>query len=226
MTPAGHRVTVYWDAHRLVKGEDWEEGFATGLLNSVCFLPLLSYGSTAPLATLRRDGENKGWELTPVGRKRLEGAESDPEDNVLKELMIAGTLLEMRRFAADSESGESSAAGKLQLAYPVFVGRQQPEGHPDYPRMGSFFHVSGGGGVFPETPSPPTARAVGRFLREVVDLAPEFVGQVEATSVAAAVKAMTQLQGCQLWNHPPVTPLPPNPLTPPLRGPPGVARTP
>ena len=27
LTPGGHRVTVYWDAHRLVKGQPWEEGF-------------------------------------------------------------------------------------------------------------------------------------------------------------------------------------------------------
>ena len=26
VTPGGHRVTVYWDAHRLVRGEDWEDG--------------------------------------------------------------------------------------------------------------------------------------------------------------------------------------------------------
>jgi serine/threonine protein kinase len=39
VTSGGHRVTVYWDAHRLVKGEDWETGFASGLLHSLCFIP-------------------------------------------------------------------------------------------------------------------------------------------------------------------------------------------
>jgi hypothetical protein len=52
VTPGGHRVTVYWDAFRLARGEDWEDGFVTGLLNSLCFLPLLSYCSTAPLAAI------------------------------------------------------------------------------------------------------------------------------------------------------------------------------
>ena len=71
-------VTVFWDVHRLVKGEDWEEGFASGLLHSLCFLPLLSYGFTAPLAALPDDrlvqAIAEGWEERPLGRKRLVGA--------------------------------------------------------------------------------------------------------------------------------------------------------
>ena len=95
LTPGGHRVTVYWDAHRLVKGEDWGEGFATGLLNSLCLFPIFSYGSTAPLAALPAEEEILksmiaiGWEEKPVGRKRLRGLDSDEEDNFLKELIIA-----------------------------------------------------------------------------------------------------------------------------------------
>ena len=50
--PSGHCVTVYWDAHSLVTGENWEDGHASGLLKSLCAFPLLSFGSTAPLATL------------------------------------------------------------------------------------------------------------------------------------------------------------------------------
>ena len=93
VTPGGHRITVYWDAYRLVKGEDWEEGFATGLLNSLCFFPILSFGSTAPMACLREDAYAAllamGWEAQPLGRQRLQGRESDWEDNVLKEFLIA-----------------------------------------------------------------------------------------------------------------------------------------
>ncbi len=104
VTPGGHRVTVYWDAHRLVKGENWEEGFATGLLNSLCAFPVLSYGSTAPLASLpseepdRTSAVRKGWEECPVGRKRLLGNEADAEDNVLKELLIITKLLERKVY--------------------------------------------------------------------------------------------------------------------------------
>ena len=111
------------------------------MLNSLCFLPLLSYGSTAPLAAIQperlADAVAQGWEERPVGRRRLRGEEDDPEDNVLKELLIAETLLD-RRAAPDREVGE---LGMLQLAYPVLVGRQQPRGHPHYPRMGDFFQV-------------------------------------------------------------------------------------
>ena len=79
------------------QGEDWEEGFASGLLNSLCFFPLLSYGATAPLAAIPQSGMQQavdaGWEVRPVGRARLCGNDSDPEDNVLKEFLIAATLL-------------------------------------------------------------------------------------------------------------------------------------
>ena len=59
-----HSVTgsgvVEWDGSRRIgwwQGEDWEEGFASGLLRSLCFFPLLSYGSTAPLAALPPDSQ-------------------------------------------------------------------------------------------------------------------------------------------------------------------------
>ena len=77
----------------MLQGEDWEAGFATGLLNSLCFLPLLSYGATAPLATLPEDRVaeliSQGWAELPLGRPRLNGRESDWEDNLLKEFIIA-----------------------------------------------------------------------------------------------------------------------------------------
>ena len=72
-TPAGHRVIVYLDSKRLVKGEDWEEGFSFGLLNSLVALPLISEGVLQPLL-------------------RLTGAESDAPDNVLKELIMMQVL--------------------------------------------------------------------------------------------------------------------------------------
>ena len=89
------------------QGEDWEEGFASGLLNSLCFFPVLTYGSTAPLAELAEDtlaeSVAAGWEERPLGRQRLRGSDLDPEDNVLKEFVIAVALLE-RRSARNSEA--------------------------------------------------------------------------------------------------------------------------
>ena len=69
VTPAGRRVAVFLDARRLVKGEDWEQGFASGLLRSVVALPLVSLGMLEPLAALR-------------------GGDDDAADNLFKELLI------------------------------------------------------------------------------------------------------------------------------------------
>ena len=204
VTPGGHRVTVYWDSHRLVKGEDWEEGFSVGLLNSLCIFPLLSYGSTAPLAALREveaetnDASYEGWEERPVGRTRLKGEESDMEDNVLKEFLIAGVLLK-RQFSESRLPGEK---GMLKLAYPILVGRQQPCGHMDYPKMGNFFHVQGGNGKYVDRPSPPTNRSVSSFLSNRAGMAPDVCQDAECTSVKTAMEFLTKLQGCQLYNHP------------------------
>ena len=184
VTPGGHRVTVYWDAHRLVKvrlshplpppslapsrkrlgaqrqrngggcgqgpmvassqrswrssaesrqpaksvraesalrsllrragsalqGEDWEEGFANGLLHSLCFFPLLSYGATAPLAAIPDGGaeaaRQAGWDEKPAGRARLTGDEGDAEDNLLKELLIAVSLLDQHGAGGDGWPAE------------------------------------------------------------------------------------------------------------------------
>jgi len=69
VTPAGNRVIVYLDVKRLVKGEDWEQGFALGLLNSLVAVPLVSKGLLEPLV-------------------ELHGTEDDRQDNLLKELVI------------------------------------------------------------------------------------------------------------------------------------------
>ena len=228
MTPGGHRVTVYWDAHRLVKGERWEEGFMQvaastcarraprrdrtesrglwagrrrrlgegcaltvprrlrscplntheiwavgaymprdsgmlrrrqGLLNSLCVFPILSYGATAPLAALP-EGQlpallAQGWEQRPMGRDRLNGLDSDAEDNVLKEWMIAAALLERADAVASGRAARADGEdGVLQAAYPIMVGRPHPPGHADYPQMSSFFPLQ----AFPPPPSHPPAR--------------------------------------------------------------------
>lgn len=107
------------------QGEDWEEGFASGLLNSLCFFPLLSYGSTAPLAELPQSNYEAllaaGWDEKPVGRKRLCGDNTDQDDNVLKELLIAVSLLH-RRDAPDRccakniSNDEEFERGEIQVS--------------------------------------------------------------------------------------------------------------
>ena len=120
VTPGGHRVTVFWDAHRLIKGEDWEEGFANGLLHSLCMFPLLSYGSTAPLAELpaevRAEKIALGWEERPMNRPRLSGLDSDLEDNVLKEFLISSALLSRSAaFGRDPTARTEDEKGMLQV---------------------------------------------------------------------------------------------------------------
>ena len=73
VTPSGHRVIVYLDTKRLVKGEDWDHGFSLGLLNSIVALPMLSQGVLTPMT-------------------RLSGSIEDKQDNVLKELIIMKVL--------------------------------------------------------------------------------------------------------------------------------------
>jgi len=231
-TPAGHRVTVYWDAFRLVKGEDWEEGFSTGLLNSVCVFPIMSYGSTAPLAALPEEPNlwsqkvESGWEERPVGRPRLRGDDGDPEDNVLKEWMITKVLMDKAKSRpargsaindvdALTEAGVSASAseevpgegaqrkGLLQKVYPILMGRLHPPNHSQYPRMGSFFSVAGGGGTFPARPSPRTNAAVERFLKQHANFTDEESQHVQTITVSDVVQGITKMQGCQLWNKVP-----------------------
>jgi hypothetical protein len=104
---------------RCVQGEDWEEGFANGLLNSLCFFPVLSYGSTAPLADIPEQSLDAvvaaGWDERPAGRRRLEGRETDAEDNVLKEFVIAVSLLD-RRAAQIVKSQKAERGGHEELS--------------------------------------------------------------------------------------------------------------
>ena len=83
-----------------------------------------------------------------------------------------------------------------QVAYPILLGRQHPPGHPDYPRMGSFFDVQRGGGRYPDSPSPPSNHAAAEFLGKRVKLPAVAREAVEGKSVAAIMKSLTSLQVC------------------------------
>eukprot|EP00292_Cryptomonas_paramecium_P002636 CAMPEP_0113722472 /NCGR_PEP_ID=MMETSP0038_2-20120614/37772_1 /TAXON_ID=2898 /ORGANISM="Cryptomonas paramecium" /LENGTH=2376 /DNA_ID=CAMNT_0000651725 /DNA_START=109 /DNA_END=7236 /DNA_ORIENTATION=+ /assembly_acc=CAM_ASM_000170 len=219
VTPGGHRVTVYLDNARLVKGADWEEGFASGLLHSLCFFPLLSYGATAPLAEIPSERRDKahaaGWEERPAGRDRLTGKAGDAEDNLLKEFTIAVSLLERRQemeqrgwhIKPSPDEGEEEEFPEheetdLELAFPILVGRPFPLGHVRYPGMGDFFAVQAGGGRYPDTPSPATAEAAADFLERRAGFDAPLAQATRERSVAATVKSLTALQGCKLWDIP------------------------
>ena len=81
-----------------------------------------------------------------------------------------------------------SPAAVVQVIFPILVGRQHPPGHRDYPRMGSFFDVQGGGGAYPPRPSPPSNGAAARCLRDKARLPEEAVLAAEGRSVAEVVQ--------------------------------------
>ena len=60
-----------------------DSDISAGLLHSLCFVPVLSYGATAPLASMPQD-PIVAWAAEPLGLARLQGKESDREDSVLK----------------------------------------------------------------------------------------------------------------------------------------------
>ena len=202
-TPGGHRVTVYLDTRR-VHGAGLDDDLAHGLLNSICFSPILSYGATAPLAALPEKASSQRialcWDEAPLGLARLGGTENDREDTLLQEILIAGILLE-RSTAHNLNALLSEESGQVCAAFPIFAGLQQPPGHADYPRMGNYLDVQGGGGEFPVQPSSINSKAASQFLRDRAGLPVDMVRLVEERSVASAVSGLTKLQGCSLWNH-------------------------
>jgi hypothetical protein len=207
-TPGGHRVTVYLDTfgghcQGAESESGWDEDMTRGLLYSILYCPILSYGATAPMAQLA-EGERAqliamGWEAAPLGLERLSGAEKDRKDALLKEMLIANALLERSSKSGDLLGEER---GQLRAALSIFAGRQQPLGHPEYPHMGSYFDVQGGGGIFSTLPSPSNSQAAARFLLDRAGLPVEAVKQVEDTdrSVASVMAGLSQMQGCRLWN--------------------------
>ncbi len=117
VTPHGHRVAVYWDAKRALYGGETKSCFVEGLLNSLCFFPILSYGSTAPLAAVElpkndllsktveplSESDSAFWktEAEPLGLLRLNGGESDEEDCILKVGHLFISYLCCFRFVSD-----------------------------------------------------------------------------------------------------------------------------
>jgi serine/threonine protein kinase len=202
-TPGGHRVTVYFDfcgEHGQVV--DWDADIAKGLLHSICYVPILSYGATAPLAHFTEGTCAQhiamGWEEAPLGLSRLGRAEQDREDALLKEMLVAGVLLERSSESGGLLNGERD---QLRVTVPVFAGRQHPQGHPEYPCMGDYFDVNGGGGNFSMLPSPSTSQAAARFLLDRAGLPVDVTNRVQERSVASVVSSLTNLQGCCLWNQ-------------------------
>jgi hypothetical protein len=216
ITPAGHRVIVFLDSRRLVKGAAWEDGFVQGLLHSLIAVPLVSRGFLNPLATLA-------------------GLDSDRRDNVALELLLMQALAEASESApqGDASSTGRHAAG-LEAIYPIFIGDPFPAQEkapvdpsaqsgtpqlasnlawgngvsavrrgssgttlPGYPRSGNFFSdCSRLISALPDIVSPPTTAAAVSFLtaRGV-----ESAERLCTRTVRATVNELLTRQGAELW---------------------------
>ena len=139
VTPGGHRVINYLDARRLVSGEDWEQGFSRGLLNSLVALPLVSAGVLDPMM-------------------KLTGGQDDRHDNVVNELQIMHALIDVR----GRDSGRRLHPGKLEAIFPILIGK------PSSGRTGNFFQDGSAQalGQLVEAVSPTTTKAVRAFLEK------------------------------------------------------------
>ena len=170
-TAAGHRVIVYLDVKRLVKGEDWEEGFSNGLLNSLVALPLLSLGVIDPMT-------------------RLKGSDDDPEDNVTKEFLIMQAIL----------NSDDDSLKMLEAIFPILIGKPCAPDNIHYPCTGNFFTDGSNHGMrhLVNTASPNIAKSVAKFLKKqriAVD------AEILSAPISTVVKDLFALQGSQLWNH-------------------------
>ena len=97
-------LTVWWDKHCLQPGQNWEEGFCSGLVSSRCFVCLLSRGAIK--------NSNKDWQNL---EKQMEKSKCD---NVLLEWRLA---LELQERAM------------IEGIFPVMIGDKGSNGeYSDY----------------------------------------------------------------------------------------------
>ena len=198
MTPAGHRVLVYLDSRRLVKGEVWEQGFASGLLRSLVAVPLVSHGFLAPLVMLT-------------------GTENERRDNVALELLLMQELAEMSEAGVHQQQ-QGTAASSLEAIYPIFIGNPCPRAESEwrtsstkdpgvssqspnvlhsYPRSGNFFQECAElVAAIPDVVSPPTALAAAGFLTAHGTHSTEAI---LTKTLRAAVQGLLTRQGAELW---------------------------
>jgi hypothetical protein len=211
ITPAGHRVIVFLDSRRLVKGAAWEDGFVQGLLHSLVAIPLVSRGFLAPLSTLA-------------------GLESDRRDSVALELMLMQALAELFEAAPLQNPSAGVPAVGLEAIYPIFIGDPcapakglaipscpsrtlQPEatlswgdssscesrgaGMFGYPRSGNFFNDCAQLiAALPDVVSPPAAAAA---MSSLSACGVHSVNAPGVRTVRETVQGVLKRQGAELW---------------------------
>jgi serine/threonine protein kinase len=205
LTPGGHRVAVYSKSTgRDAQEASWNlnEDISEGLLHSICYIPIFSYGATVCFTLAEggnaQDTTTLGWGGWEESRVLQDEDAKVQEDAVLKEMMVAEALLERSSESIIRLDGEK---GRVRSLFPVFASLPQPHGHHANPRMGNDFDALGGGRQFSPLTLHSTGQAAARFLRDRAGLPVEATRRVEERSVAAVLAGLVQLQGCRLWEH-------------------------
>ena len=170
-TKNGHRVTVFWDYRRMTQFEDWEDGFQTGLLNSACFIPLVTQTKigtvlTRPNMNLQR--AKPGHTITDSG-VISHGNEDDEVDITFVESLVAAALMK-QTMAENSEISNSKRLRILQCIFPVFLSKPVQSEEPY-----RFF-------------SPPTSRTVVRLLRKYAFFSDDKLKEPELVDINTASK--------------------------------------
>jgi len=162
-----HRVRIFLDSVGLVDGQDWEEGFMEGLVNSHIFVPLVTQGYIEPL-----EGEASDPRGPLTKRIRLKGTEDDTKDHCLQEILTAKALLQNR-----------CPESKLRAILPIYVGPIYRNGEAD-----QLFHKIRGTSAFPDKVSPTTTNKVVEYLRSYLGL--ECQEQAEAWTLRSVMNEL------------------------------------
>jgi serine/threonine protein kinase len=179
-----YRVSIFWDARRMVHSDDWIDGLETGLLDSLCFFPL-----SAHLLC----GDNS------LFRRHLQDEDSDSEnillnsENILlSEMLIANALFKRNKEGADKSDVKRGTGekGVLRCIYPIgpILVQQPSEGHP----VPSNFDIY--------SAPPPTHRYVIKFLQENASIPSSFVTDPKNLSILSAVEEVRKQNKWEMSN--------------------------
>jgi hypothetical protein len=177
ITNNGHRVTVFWDARRMLHSDDWIDGLELGLLNSLCFFPLSAHLLCGDDSLFRQH--------LLKGDSDSENILLNSENILLSETLIAKALLEGGGVKSDVQRG-AGEKGVLRCIYPILV-EQPSEGHP-LPSNSQIYSAP-----------PPTHRYVIKFLEENASFLTSFVNDPENLSIFSAAKVVREQNKWEMW---------------------------
>ena len=173
LTPAGNRVIVYFDFKQL-ESNNWEESLASGLMNSLVALPLLSAGVIESLAS-------------------LSGSDNDPPNRIAQELTLMNVLNNHKSILS---------LARLETIFPILVGRPLRKNEQNYPCSGNFFTDGSNANV--KRLSRRVSNAIVNKVHHVLKKHYAEFDEDFACPIADTIKDLFSVQGAQLWNHGPL----------------------